>query len=278
MAYEPTSEGINNHLYKFIMESYHKILFVLTTVYSSLQNYSIAYRFDFVPQFNGKINPRFCLYLSALKFKKISLTIDNQSRPAYQLGVAVHHEKNPFLNYISIKAEQLGLSGDQNYSIYLQSHAINRLKERLDCVNEGILYSFILKSFNNLNYYKASDGNYLFEYSLNNEKVGYLKGELVEDKILIRTFLFLTNNGTPEGEKLHQNIGILKEDKKYLAIDKLSTFIHSDLNDNIRLKKLFIDSGCESLFNVDKNMGFLDDEIEDKTIADFIEKYLKIGT
>ena len=51
--------------------------------------------------------------------------------------------------------------------------------------------------------------------------------DIIEGKIVIRTFLFVTNNGTPEGKKLAQITGLQKLDKKYLALDKLSTFMTS---------------------------------------------------
>lgn len=68
----------------------------------------------------------------------------------------------------------------------------------------------------------------------------------------------------------------MKEDIIYLAIDKLSTFIYSDIASNDRIKQLFIDAGCESLFKIDKG-SFV--ERDDDTIAakaEMITKYLQV--
>lgn len=96
--------------------------------------------------------------------------------------------------------------------------------------------------------------------------------DIIDEKIVLRTFLFLTNNGTPEGEKLHEHTGIMKEDKMYLTIDKFSSFIHSDIKYNDHIKDIFIKAGCQSLFEVDKEVYLANGE--EKALANLIENYL----
>jgi hypothetical protein len=83
-----------------------------------------------------------------------------------------------------------------------------------------------------------------------NAKAGYFRVDVIDGKIVIRTFLFVTNNGTPEGQRLGKITGLQKLDKKYLAIDKLSTFMTSDIGQNENIKKIFIDSGCQCLLDL----------------------------
>ena len=40
----------------------------------------------------------------------------------------------------------------------------------------------------------------------------------------------------------------------YLAIDRLDTFIKSDIAHNEKLKKIFADAGCQSLFELDEKL------------------------
>ena len=47
-------------------------------------------------------------------------------------------------------------------------------------------------------------GEALLVVTLNNHKIGYLKAVLAEGAVLIKTFLFLTNNSTPEGKKINE--------------------------------------------------------------------------
>ncbi|WP_158991691.1 hypothetical protein [Mucilaginibacter sp. L196] len=50
---------------------------------------------------------------------------------------------------------------------------------------------------------KLVDGH-LLPLQIMGKKLGYIIVDVLEDKLIIRTFLFLTNDGTPEGRKLAQ--------------------------------------------------------------------------
>lgn len=78
-------------------------------------------------------------------------------------------------------------------------------------------------------------------------KVGYFLVSYHGDKWVIRTFLFLTNEGTPEGTKLKEIIGLEKEDAKYLMIDRVTAFLDYDIEHDRRLRALFETAGCGSL-------------------------------
>ena len=108
------------------------------------------------------------------------------------------------------------------------------------------------------------------------KNIRYFRGDIVDGKIIIRTFLFLIKNATPEYEKLHANTGIEKEDTIYLAINKLSAFISSDIRNNKRAKEIFVNAGCESLFGLDSNIMYSVDGLGKKTNAELILNYLKL--
>jgi hypothetical protein len=144
----------------------------------------------------------------------------------------------------------------------------------MDGLVTGFLHYSIFDSFQNIKVCKNKKGDLLFEYRFFGKKTGYFKGDIIDGKLILRTFLFLTNNGTPEGEKLHDNTGIEKQDKIYLTIDKLSTFINSDIADNPKLKNIFIKAGCSSIFEIDKSLYMPPTEEKEKTIAAFIVQYL----
>lgn len=118
----------------------------------------------------------------------------------------------------------------------------------------------------------TDDGGYLFPYTYRNKRLGYLKANIFGDRLIFRTFLFLTNNGTPEGKKLAKLLGVQKADKKYLGIDNLNTFINSDIESNENLKRIFCQTGCGDLFELKTIMK----KNPSPTIhcADFLEKYL----
>lgn len=181
--------------------------------------------------------------------KKRMMMIDNHWRPIYPLSRA-------FIDIgpqeISIPAELIKLEkpvDKKQIPVYVQNHLVHRLKERLDCIPPFMSEFFFYDSFINPGfiYFK---GNILVEYFIESSiKLGYILLEYHEDVLLAKTFLLLPNSGTPEGEKLDELSGMNKIDHKYWAIDRLSTFHHSDLKDHPAMREIFEKAGCGSLFH-----------------------------
>jgi hypothetical protein len=271
----PILNYFEKELNAMVLKDYHDIISILAIMHGNLQTKLIAYHLEFKEIQNGNYAPKYHVELTGLEPEKIQVIMDGHNRPAYRLGI-VKNGKLPHLIYTTINATDLGLTSNQQFGVYIQAHAFHRLAERVDGINVGILHFNLYHSFKNIQVHSDKHGGYLFEFSINQIKVGYFKGEIIGENIVLRTFLFLTNNGTPEGKKLHANIGIMKEDKIYLTIDKLSTFVNSDIASNERLKQVFIDAGCESLFRIDKNFFYEEGGVKTKTIADHITRYLKL--
>lgn len=98
-------------------------------------------------------------------------------------------------------------------------------------------------------------GKYLVEYNLLGHKIGYLVAELVDGKVLIETFLFLTMDQTPEGDAIFQRLQLTKDDKKYLALDKIHTFLLTDIQFDPELVQILEDCGCGHLFRITKDLS-----------------------
>ena len=211
-----------------------------------------------------------------LPTEKIQVKIAGSNRPVYRLAWGMS-EPDLHLSYIAVDPSALGLQGEQTLPVYLQSHALSRLSERMDGIPASLLHFCTWDSFLRLNVSRNEQRDLLFEYRLCGIKTGYFRGDIENDRIILRTFLFLTNNGTPEGEKLYHNMGLRKADKEYLRIDKLSTFIHSDIADNQQVRDVFADAGCESLFMLDKSLYISPKGSDEKPVADLFIKYLGLG-
>lgn len=199
------------------------------------------------------------------------LEIDGHKRTVFQIGVF----KNNTLIRVALTPEQLGMTGilqQLPLNVFIQSHAIERMKER---ISDSFLYTSyidIITAILTKRPCRSDDGGFLFPYLYFEKRLGYLKANLIGDKIIIRTFLFLTNNGTPEGKKLAGILGVQKEDKKYLGIDKLSTFINSDIEENENLKRIFIQAGCGGLFEMKKHLREKPDHANQ--CASYLSQYL----
>ncbi len=177
------------------------------------------------------------------------IVVDNESRMAMRMTFGFG---NVGAKDLLIKAETLGIEspfGSMELPVYIQNHALKRMNERLGqlYITDAMLeICFALQA---AKFVVVKKGHALLEFKLSNCKVGYFKIVLTEGVLLIQTFLFLTNNGTPEGDKLNELLGMQKADKKYWEIDKLTTFLASDIEENETLKQIFINAGCKSLFD-----------------------------
>lgn len=136
---------------------------------------------------------------------------------------------------------------DEPLPLYIQQHALQRLDERLDLLPDIVHGHLFFTLFQQPVAYVKEKDHSLIAFTIHHYKVGYLLTTLHEEKLLIRSFLFLTNDGTPEGRKLRKLTQLEKYDKKYLGIDKLSIFNAYHIDKDEELSALFQEAGCGSL-------------------------------
>lgn len=207
---------------------------------------------------NEQTEPKFYISVKIRRHiqEKTHITIDGISRAIVRVGWGFDPEG---VSWCLCSPALFGLPGNDSSDklpVYIQTHALQRLEERLDCVHANLASYYICEAVKNGIIIKNPDNNFLIEYKFNEKKTGYLLAGIYGDKVVIRTFLFLTNNGTPEGKKLQELAGIQKLDKQYLLLDKLSTFMNPDLRNNETIRRLFFDAGCGDLFELTKGQTF----------------------
>ena len=181
---------------------------------------------------------------------KSLIFIDEQKREIINVS-----RPTPFgrILQVAIKPSDIGFTAanDEPLDLYIQQHALKRLDERLGLLPDVVHGHMFFTLFNQqLTYVKERDHS-LITFYMHGIKVGYFLTTLNEDKLIIRSFLFLTNDGTPEGNKLRKLTKLEKFDKKYLGIDKLSTFNAYHINQDEELSELFNEAGCGSLLQAD---------------------------
>lgn len=212
-----------------------------------------------------------CLYINFHRAEPMQINLDGKNRPAYRVGGT---STTKGLCWSSIRPVDLKIDSafsEMPLEVYAQSHALLRLSERIDFIKIPILHFFLSESLKKVHSIRMKNGRTLVEYRLFSVKVGYLVVDLVNGVALIRTFLFLTNRGTPEGEKLHESMGLEIIEKKYLQIDKLSTFVLTDLKNDKELRKLFTSVGCGCLFELaDKDSKIDPDMQQAAAIAEYL--------
>lgn len=208
--------------------------------------------------------------------KSIKIKIDGISRPALRLGWA---NFKLGMTWFTLKPSLLNISGvpdDQPMEVYIQSHALHRFRERTEGIYDFAAQFYIYESFLDPKVCYDSNHNLLIEYQIKGLKAGYFRFDIVGNIVVIRTFLFLTNSGTPEGDLLGKNTGLKVLDKNYLAIDKLSTFMSSDINKNEQVNKIFSDAGCQSLFELHEMLGNICMKDSDQSSFMLMLDYIRI--
>jgi hypothetical protein len=190
--------------------------------------------------------------------------------PEYQEGVRT-------INILELDKDISTLEKDIKVPVYLQAHALLRLAERLDCLTrERIMMDLINSLLDPQIYYDDKTEKFLIEYRINGIRAGYLLATLCEKNLIIRTFLFITHKGTPEGDKLHESAKLKKNELEFLELDRLSTFMTSEIQNNPRLKNFFTEIGCKPLFELYKIFADKDVTITKHPNTTLLEDYLGV--
>jgi hypothetical protein len=182
--------------------------------------------------------------------------IDSKPRQAFGVGTLDHGH----FSWIEIKG----------MPVYIQRHAMNRLVERTAPVHtsKGDVWITVCDSINKMTIIER-DGEFLLECIYCGRKIGYFVCQIIDGAVLITTFIFLTMDGTPEGEVLWKKLRIGRQDKEYLGLDSLRLFITSDLRSDLELVSLLKECKCDHLFEVEYNPDRLV-----AGVADNVMKYL----
>jgi hypothetical protein len=193
-----------------------------------------------------------CLYVSSQQPVKRQVILEKKKRVAFRVGVPdypgenvawVTFPRNFLLSGFSQKHGQLDL--------YIQSHALHRFDERTRGLGtDGSLRLSLNHSLEDPAVVEYKDGSGLLAFTHEEKRFGYFLFTLLDDMLLLRTFLFLTNTGTPEGKKLDKLLGIRKIDKQYLELDTAYAFMNTDLLNSPWLCDLLVEAGCEQLCDI----------------------------
>lgn len=180
------------------------------------------------------------IYYKTIAPNRKHVVIDGKKREVFEMAYASLEGE---LKWCAIPPKFLKKVGDTPVRVFIQKHALNRMNERLDYILNEMQFYFSAKSvIETTKVNRIGDDRYLIPVLFYNRKLGYLVAHYVDSILVVTTFLFITQEGTPEGMLLNKLTGFKKLDKKYLCIDKLSTFINSDIASKPELVKLLEDA------------------------------------
>jgi len=197
-----------------------------------------------------KENPKMELVIELYGFpaRKCMLNIHGIYRPAFRIAKPLGNVQH--IEWLSVDRSVVGdfYTGDRDkMEVYIQSHALHRLSERIDMLGKEALNYVLWKNTNSEFQFIRYRNYLLLPFSVHEIKVGYLVANIVDDKLLFSTFLFITHNCTPEGDRLKKITGLTKQEICYWKIDRLSTFMKLNEEKYPGLIKLFDDAGLGDL-------------------------------
>lgn len=196
-------------------------------------------------------------------------------RKVYQLGYV---RMDAVLKWVFVPVHKL--KGKYNgckkaLPLCIQSHAYHRLFERLKPLkdlNVAWHFSYNLKKGVDVEFYK---GRFLIPFFHWDHKCGYFVGVINQNRLIIKTFLFLTHHNTPEGEKLENISGLSKEEISYWKIDTLQNFISADLGDNQKILGYLKAAGISHL--LDLNPMLMGEQDQNTYNWDALNNYIDKG-
>lgn len=214
------------------------------------------------------------LRLDTVQPEQRRVRLDERARTVYRVGWALP-SYGP--HWISVKAnlfDDPAAQGLEELPVYVQSHALHRLEERLDCTDRSSQQYNMYLSLDEPEVVRGPTGKWLIKYQLKGFHLGYLMVDIVDGILIVRTFLFVTMDSTPEGYALQKALGLAAVDKKYLIVDRLSTFLISDIADHPDIKEHFVRAGCSDLFGFDTSSLIPEHRLQ---LGDRIRDYLDTG-
>ncbi|WP_316821336.1 hypothetical protein [Pedobacter gandavensis] len=251
---------------KFHHDLQELLIDLVTDISTYLSDYNgHIFRADlsFTPCF-AQYHPENNIIIHTFKPEKEKVETNAGVRSAIRLGWISPEFK---WQYFNVKPSKLGFKNtglDVPLELYITTHALRRLQERIN-ITPGIMHQILLHTFlePQIGHRWKAELSHV-DFLVSGHKVGYLVVKLHGSKLVVHTFLFLTNNDTFEGEKLGRLLSVVKEDKKYLEIDTLPAFNSYHIDENKELSQLFIDAGCESLLKLRHVQEFTVNQVADK--------------
>ncbi len=273
VAFENAGKNLSDNFFKRLLLDYFR---VLTQMNNPAQKYYGMYIHP-APRHKGKPNMVVGCEIFIVPVRKYSAVISGIRRPVFQLG-KVTNVLEKLIDWISVDVSLLHnfYKGDKReLGVFIQTHALSRLKERLDLMDQEAINYALYENTHTIKQFETYNEYLLLPFKVFDIKIGYLAANVIDDKLLFQTFLFVTHNLTPDGVRLRKITGLGKEDITYWHIDRLSTFVNMKEEKYPGLISLFAKAGLENLMDL-KNKEFTIDSMQTANL-DGLTEYINRG-
>jgi hypothetical protein len=189
--------------------------------------------------------------LSVSEPKSTSFDRDGERRPAWRCGFPAV-TKDLVAPTRGMAAVQGAPDGSPPSEVFLQSHALKRLRERVPValVDTGVLEAWASYSLMRPVVSPQGPKNWLVEFRIKDARLGYFTAVEIDGRTLVTSFLFLTMRDTPEGKLIRERLGLRADEIEWLRADSLPFFTQSDVAQDSDLRAILTECGCGHLFDL----------------------------
>lgn len=178
------------------------------------------------------------IQITSIECEKKAFIFHDKKRPAFRMLLPNFIKSE--VNYVDIRTNRVFENGspDKLLKLYIQSHALLRMKERLDTLTIYEKNLYLINAVYSGGKVRLSSGREAFEMlDEANHIIAYLPFMVKDDCVVILTVLPVTNPVTPIGKKLCEALGVTKAELEICGMDKLSYFRRTDFDKIPRLKQ-----------------------------------------
>lgn len=170
--------------------------------------------------------------------------------------------------------EVFGREAHRQYPVYFQAHAMENLRKRmpLEGYERELRYS-LLDSLEQPRLVPKPGDGFLVESRFVGHRLGYFVATPLVDRVVMRTFLLMTMQGTPEAELLRRELKARRPDIEHVGLDRLETFPTGDIQNDPGLARILEECGCGPLL-AQRNPDSLSEAVTGA--AELIKKYFRI--
>ncbi|HRZ98869.1 MAG TPA: hypothetical protein P5084_15030, partial [Paludibacter sp.] len=194
--------------------------------------------------------------LTSVPYQNTYFKYYNKIRPAFKVGYGQFIGEDP--TFIKIPYNKLITESNDTteLDVYIQSHALSRMKERLGILTPSQRNVYLNYSIKECKICTLSNGQLVINFLAESNFLGYLPFTIVDKKVFILTFLPKCHIKSPQGRKLAELLDITREEMEYFGMDKLNFFHDTDFEAIPRLKNAIIEADLWHLTEIDIDLEY----------------------
>jgi hypothetical protein len=156
--------------------------------------------------------------------------------------------------------------------VLVQGHALDEFDKRVGITDDStILFDWIVVALRKPDVRKRNGTSLFVSFQFTKYRLGYFVVLWTGSEFLVRTFLFLTMDKTPEGDLLQRLFRTNRTGVEIMELDNLRAFLGTDVSEDPELASQLREAGCGHLLDLATNMQ---QDYPKSPLADQIRLYL----